>query len=153
VYIISNVGSFGEDVYKIGLTRRWDPKDRVNELGGASVPFGFDVHAMILSEDAPALESKLHQHFVLKQGNKSNHRKKFFRVSLVQIREAVEKMGLDGVSWTITAEAREYRETVATEMNIKDNAAEREKWMNRQLSMELEASGELAFAGTVADDD
>ena len=56
VYIISNIGSFGEDVFKIGLTRRWDPLDRVRELGDASVPFGFDVHAMILAEDAPKLE-------------------------------------------------------------------------------------------------
>ena len=57
VYIISNIGSFGEDVYKIGLTRRWDPLDRVRELGGSSVPFGFDVHAMILSDDAPSWNS------------------------------------------------------------------------------------------------
>jgi hypothetical protein len=70
VYIISNIGSFGEFIFKIGLTRRWDPFDRILELGGASVPFGFDVHAMILSDDAPALEHKLHEHFLLMQVNK-----------------------------------------------------------------------------------
>ena len=79
VYIISNIGSFGDDVYKIGLTRRDDPNDRVRELGDSSVPFGFDVHAMILSDDAPALELKLHKHFVFRQLNKVNPRKEFFR--------------------------------------------------------------------------
>ena len=63
VYILSNIGSFGDGVFKIGLTRRWNPQDRVDELGGASVPFGFDVHATILNDDAPALEQKLHEHF------------------------------------------------------------------------------------------
>ena len=143
VYIISNIGSFGEDVYKIGLTRRWDPKDRVDELGGASVPFGFDVHAMILSEDAPALEQQLHKHFVLMQMNKVNHRKEFFRVSLKEIREEIEKLGLNGVHWTMKAEAKEYRETLATEEAIKDDPAKREAWIKRQLDMELTADDDL----------
>ena len=82
VYIISNIGSFGEDVYKIGLTRRWDPLERVRELGDSSVPFGFDVHATILNDDAPSLEQQLHKHFLLTQVNKVNHRKEFFRASL-----------------------------------------------------------------------
>ncbi|WCF13317.1 DUF4041 domain-containing protein [Edwardsiella piscicida] len=77
VYIISNIGSFGEDVFKIGMTRRLDPLDRVNELGSASVPFLFDVHAMIHSEDAPALESSLHQFFDSKRTNLINRRKEF----------------------------------------------------------------------------
>ena len=63
VYIISNVGSFGENIYKIGMTRRLDPQERVDELGDASVPFKFDVHAMIFSDDAPALEAALHRAF------------------------------------------------------------------------------------------
>jgi len=67
VYIISNIGSFGEDVFKIGMTRRLEPMDRIKELGDASVPFEFDVHAMIFSEDAPALEASLHKHFEKKQ--------------------------------------------------------------------------------------
>lgn len=80
VYIISNIGSFGEDVVKIGLTRRLEPDDRVKELGDASVPFGFDTHAMIYSDEAPALESALHQEFSDRRVNASNMRKEFFRV-------------------------------------------------------------------------
>ena len=99
VYIISNVGSFGDHVYKIGLTRRLEPQDRVDELGDSSVPFRFDVHAMIYSEDAPALESKLHKHFVMMQLNKINHRKEFFRVDLNHIREEIETLGITP-KWT-----------------------------------------------------
>jgi hypothetical protein len=137
VYIISNIGSFGEDVYKIGLTRRDDPFDRVHELGDSSVPFEFDVHAMILSEDAPALEQQLHRYFVLRQMNKVNHRKEFFRVSLNDIREEIEKLGLtSGVHWTMTSEAKCYRESMAIEKVIKDNPAMRESWIKRQLDLE-----------------
>jgi hypothetical protein len=153
VYIISNIGSFGEDVYKIGLTRRWDPKDRVNELGGASVPFGFDVHALIVSENAPELEKRLHDRFVLKQINKVNHRKEFFRVSLKEIREEIEKLGVNGVSWTMTAAAKEYRESLATDKTIKDNSAERDKWINRQLRMEHDADEALDLVGSLAEEE
>ena len=149
VYIISNVGSFGEDVYKIGLTRRWEPLERVRELGDSSVPFGFDVHAMILNEDAPALEQQLHKHFILKQVNKVNHRKEFFRVSLEEIHKEIEKLGVTtGVHWTMTAEAKEYRESLAIEDKIKDNPAEREAWIKRQYKLELMAAdlSELAEA-------
>src|SRR5437868_1312032 len=89
VYIISNIGSFGEHVFKIGMTRRLIPQDRIDELGDSSVPFEFDVHAFIRCEDAPALEAKLHKHFVLAQINKVNHRKEFFRVDLKHIREEI----------------------------------------------------------------
>jgi hypothetical protein len=143
VYIISNIGSFGEDVYKIGLTRRWDPVDRVRELGDASVPFGFDVHAMILSEDAPALEKQLHQCFLLMQLNKVNFRKEFFRVNLRQIRAEIEKLGLTGVQWTTTAVAKEYRETLATERAIKDDPKMREAWIKRQLELDMTDDGVL----------
>ena len=85
VYIISNVGSFGENIYKIGMTRRLDPMDRVKELGDASVPFTFDVHAMIYSEDAPGLENTLHKHFDDRRVNLVNKRKEFFKVSLDDI--------------------------------------------------------------------
>ncbi|MCB9716983.1 MAG: DUF4041 domain-containing protein [Myxococcales bacterium] len=112
VYIISNVGSFGEDVYKIGLTRRLEPTDRVKELGDASVPFSFDIHAMIWAEDAPALETELHRVFQEAQVNKVNPRKEFFRLRLKDIREAVEARGFD-IHWTMVAEAREYRESEA----------------------------------------
>jgi hypothetical protein len=136
VYIISNVGSFGDHVYKIGLTRRLEPQDRVDELGDSSVPFEFDVHAMIFSEDAPALENQLHKHFVLMQVNKVNHRKEFFRVDLHHIREELQKLGVTA-KWTMTAEAVEYRETQTIEKRIKDNPALRDAWIKRQLQMEL----------------
>ena len=92
VYIISNVGSFGEDVVKIGLTRRLDPDDRVRELGDASVPFSFDTHAMIYSDAAPALEFALHKEFADRRINMSNFRKEFFRVSLDEVEEAVARL-------------------------------------------------------------
>lgn len=95
VYVISNIGSFGEDVYKIGMTRRLDPMERVNELGDASVPFPFDVHAMIYSEDAPALEAALHRAFESRKVNMVNGRKEFFRVSLEEIKKQVAESGID----------------------------------------------------------
>lgn len=95
VYVISNIGSFGEGVYKIGMTRRLDPMERVTELGDASVPFPFDVHAMIYSEDAPALETALHRAFERKKLNMVNGRKEFFRVSLEEIKRQVSESGID----------------------------------------------------------
>ena len=77
VYIISNIGAFGKDIYKIGMTRRLDPQDRVDELGDASVPFNFDVHAMIFSDDAPALEAALHRAFEDRKLNMVNQRREF----------------------------------------------------------------------------
>lgn len=114
VYIISNIGSFGEDVVKIGMTRRLEPDDRIKELGDASVPFTFDVHAMIRSDDAPALERLLHERFESFRVNKVNYRKEFFRVPIQAIRDLVTEMKLDA-SFTMAAEAREYRETLAFE--------------------------------------
>ena len=114
VYVISNIGSFGENVFKIGMTRRLIPEDRVKELGDASVPFAFDVHAMIKSSDAPALERMLHQAFAENQINKVNPRKEFFRLPLERIRALAAEKGLE-VTFTMTAEAREYRETLALE--------------------------------------
>lgn len=111
VYVISNVGSFGDDVFKIGLTRRLEPLDRVKELGDASVPFSFDVHAMIHSEDSPRLEKDLHEAFMLYQINKINPRKEFFKVPLSSIKEKVDKLGLN-THWTMKAEALEYRESL-----------------------------------------
>ncbi len=112
IYVISNIGSFGENIYKIGMTRRLDPMERVNELGDASVPFKFDVHAMIFSEDAPALESKLHEVFKDKSVNLVNMKKEFFRVSLEEI-EKVVKENYGEIEFTKIAEARDYRETLA----------------------------------------
>jgi len=135
VYIISNIGSFGENIFKIGLTRRLEPLDRVRELGDSSVPFEFDVHALIKSEDAPALENKLHKHFVLNQVNKVNYRKEFFKVGLAKIREEIEKMGLEA-SWTMTASALEYRETKVIEKKIQEDPIARESWVQRQLELD-----------------
>lgn len=115
VYVISNIGSFGENVFKIGMTRRLEPMDRVRELGDASVPFSFDVHAMVYSEDAPALEKELHRHFHLQTINKVNPRKEFFKTSLMEVRKVIEHAGLTEVHWTMKAEASEYRESLAIE--------------------------------------
>ena len=114
VYIISNVGSFGEDMLKIGMTRRLEPDDRIKELSDASVPFSFDVHAMIRCDDAPALERLLHERFDDLRVNKVNYRKEFFRVPIQRLREFVVERKLEA-TFTMTAEAREYRETLAYE--------------------------------------
>jgi DNA gyrase/topoisomerase IV subunit A len=115
VYVISNVGSFGENVFKIGMTRRLEPLDRVKELGDASVPFSFDVHAMVYSEDAPILEKELHRRFNRESINKVNPRKEFFRTSLAEIKQMVVNQGITDVHWTMKAEAAEYRESLAIE--------------------------------------
>ncbi|RMA90899.1 DUF4041 domain-containing protein [Priestia megaterium] len=111
VYIISNIGSFGENIFKIGMTRRLEPLDRVKELGDASVPFAFDIHAMIFSKDAPLLERSLHNAFQDKRVNKANNRKEFFHVTLEEIKKVVYENHNDVVEFTKLAEAREYRET------------------------------------------
>lgn len=112
VYIISNVGSFGEDVVKIGLTRRLDPDDRIRELGDASVPFGFDTHAMIYSDAAPALEGALHKEFADRRINMSNFRKEFFRVSLDEVEAAVARLA-PAAGFFKDREAQEWHETLA----------------------------------------
>lgn len=131
VYIISNIGSFGENVFKIGMTRRLEPLDRVRELGDASVPFPFDVHAMIYSEDAPGLETALHKYFVQNQVNKVNPRKEFFRIPIAEIRAEVEKRGLD-VTWTMAAAALEYRESLAIEKSMLSDGNMKDKWIQQQ---------------------
>lgn len=119
VYVISNIGSFGENVYKIGMTRRLEPLDRVRELGDASVPFAFDVHAMIYSDDAPSLENHLHKVFNEKQVNKVNSRKEFFNVGIKDIKSTVANMNIDA-HWTMFADAKEYRESLAIENERSD---------------------------------
>lgn len=114
VYIVSNIGSFGDTTFKIGMTRRLEPLDRIWELGDASVPFDFDVHAMIYSEDAPTLERSLHMEFDDLRINKVNYRKEFFRIPLERIKAFVDLKGLSA-SFTLAAEAREFRETQALE--------------------------------------
>lgn len=112
VYIISNIGSFGEQVYKIGMTRRLEPVDRIKELGDASVPFQFDIHAMIYSEDAPTLENELHKAFANKKVNMLNYRKEFFKVTLDEIEKKTKEIGLE-TEFHRLPEAMEYRETLA----------------------------------------
>jgi hypothetical protein len=112
VYVLSNLGSFGENVYKIGMTRRLEPLERVDELGDASVPFRYDVHAMIYSKDAPTLEALLHKHFEARRVNMVNPRREFFHVTLDEIREAVHKhFGV--ITFVTVPEAEEYRKSVA----------------------------------------
>lgn len=137
VYVISNIGSFGENVYKVGMTRRINPLDRVRELGDASVPFPFDVHAIIESDDAPALETALHKELALMQVNKVNPRKEFFRVPLASIRALVEKRGLQA-SWTLAAEAAEYRESLVIEEQLKADPEARARWEAFAASVDAE---------------
>lgn len=114
VYVISNIGSFGEDVLKLGMTRRLEPMDRVRELGDASVPFSFDVHAMIYSEDAPTLEKKLHHHFNHQRVNKINYRKEFFKVALNDVKSYLNEQNIQA-QFTLKAEALQYRESLRVE--------------------------------------
>ena len=112
VYIISNIGAFGENVYKIGMTRRLDPQERVDELGDASVPFNFDVHALIFTDDAPGLETALHNAFESRKLNKINSRREFFAVSLDEIKAEVRKNFDKTVEWIDVPEAEQYRQSL-----------------------------------------
>ena len=113
------------------MTRRLEPLDRVRELGDASVPFPFDVHAMIFSDDAPALETELHKLFAINQVNKVNPRKEFFRLPISDIREYFDKKGVE-VQWTILAEAAQYRETLALEESFAQNGHLEKQWVATQ---------------------
>lgn len=119
IYVISNIGSFGEDVYKMGMTRRLDPLDRVRELGDASVPFQFDVHAVIYSDNAPQLEYELHQKFADRRINRINTKKEFFRVSLDEIEAFVNLHTGATIEFTKISEAKDYRETLTLLENLK----------------------------------
>jgi hypothetical protein len=123
VYIISNIGSFGENVYKIGMTRRLEPLDRVRELGDASVPFTFDVHAMIFSEDAPTLENSIHKALAHNKVNKVNERKEFFKVDLREIEMLVKQNHNKTVEFTKLAEAEEYRKSIQLERALLTTAS------------------------------
>jgi hypothetical protein len=127
VYVISNIGSFGDEIVKIGLTRRLNPDDRVRELGDASVPFSFDTHAIIYSDDAPALEGALHNEFADRRVNMSNMRKEFFRVTLDEVEIALSDIAPEA-SFFKDREAQDWHETVAR----------REYSLSRQLSSSTE---------------
>ena len=110
VYVISNLGSFGENTFKVGMTRRLDPMDRVRELGDASVPFSFDVHSFIFSDDAVGLESELHRRLDSKRKNKVNLRKEFFDVSLDELEQLVQEIN-PAAEFNRTMLATEYRQS------------------------------------------
>lgn len=135
VYIISNIGSFGENVFKIGMTRRLEPIDRITELSNASVPFSFDIHAMIYSDDAPTLELSLHRAFRDLQMNKVNSRKEFFKVDLLDIKSKLDELAIQ-TSWTMLAEAKQYKETLVIEEAIRRDLKSKEEWLNNQNSQE-----------------
>ena len=111
VYIISNIGSFGKDVYKIGVTRRDEPQERINELSNASVPFKYDTHAFIFSDDAYELEKNLHTKFDDKRVNKVNKRKEFFNINMDEVKQIVEKHKTEVHSFNETSEAQEYHDS------------------------------------------
>lgn len=117
VYIISNIGAFGENIYKIGMTRRLEPEERISELSGASVPFRFDVHAMIFSDDAPKLEAALHNHFADKKVNLVNGRKEFFNVTLEEIKQVVKENHDKSVDFVNVPDAEQYRESLMIRKN------------------------------------
>lgn len=112
VYVISNRGAFGENVVKIGLTRRLEPRERIYELGGASVPFRFDTHALFFSEDAVALESELHRHFADRALNRANHRKEFFFATPAEVRDVLLSKVGNILEFTEEPDATEYRQSV-----------------------------------------
>lgn len=118
VYIISNIGSFGQNVYKIGVTRRLDPMDRINELSSASVPFKFDVHALIFTDDAYKLETELHEYFDKKRVNKVNKRKEFFRLNIDEIKEILSKHKELTFDFHEIPDAPEYRDTLLIEKQM-----------------------------------
>ena len=136
VYIISNVGSFGEGVFKIGMTRRMDHEERIKELGDASVPFEFDVHAIIQSDNVPELEKNLHRNLTLHRVNKSNWRKEFFKVPLEKLKKIIEEEGHE-TEWTLKARALQWRETQEIEKRIEEDEHFKEQWASRQAKLSL----------------
>jgi hypothetical protein len=112
VYVISNVGAFGEDIVKIGMTRRLEPMDRVRELGDASVPFRYDVHAMVFSDDAVGLETHLHHRLADRRLNLVNMRREFFRARPTEVRDILTRLDASIVEWIDEPEALEWRQSL-----------------------------------------
>lgn len=132
VYIISNLGSFGENIFKIGMTRRLDPQERINELGSASVPFKFDVHSFIFSEDAVSLEKRLHQELNNKRVNKVNLRKEFFYSNLEELEELVTKID-PTAEFNKTMIAEEYFQSLSSNENYSNDFEEYEEDENENF--------------------
>ncbi|RHV08724.1 GIY-YIG nuclease family protein [Firmicutes bacterium OM07-11] len=120
VYVISNLGSFGDKMFKIGMTRRLNPQDRVNELGDASVPFKFDVHSFIFSDDAVGLENKLHQILDDKRVNKVNRRKEFFYTSIDELEQLVTEIE-PTAEFNKTMLAEEFHQSLSSDVNYTDD--------------------------------
>lgn len=118
VYIISNIGSFGENIFKIGMTRRLNPEERVDELGDASVPFDFDIHAMIFCDDAPALENALHNAFEHKKLNLINQRREFFNVTIEEIKAVINSNYDKTVEFIEMPEAEQFRISTKMRQNL-----------------------------------
>uniref|UniRef100_UPI003FF05A7A GIY-YIG nuclease family protein n=1 Tax=Eubacterium sp. TaxID=142586 RepID=UPI003FF05A7A len=116
VYIISNLGSFGDKMFKIGMTRRLDPQDRVNELGDASVPFKFDVHSFIFSDDAVGLETELHKRLDAKRVNKVNRRKEFFYSTVDELEALVSEID-PTAEFNKTMLAEDFRQSLSSDEN------------------------------------
>lgn len=122
VYVISNIGTMGEGVLKIGMTRRLEPLDRITELGDASVPFKFDLHAMISTDDAPALEKRLHKEFESKRVNLANYRKEFFYVTLDEVKDSLSKLCDEAVEINESVSANEYFASLAQRDLLNDQS-------------------------------
>ncbi len=118
VYIISNIGAFGENIYKIGMTRRLDPTERIDELGDASVPFNFDTHAIIFTDDAPKLETALHNAFANRKVNHINQRREFFHVTLDEIKDVIRKNYDKTVEFVDVPPAEQYRESLKIQKSL-----------------------------------
>lgn len=153
VYIISNIGSFGDGVFKIGMTRRLDPNERIAELGVASVPFPFDVHAFIHASDAPALEKDLHDYFAQSKVNLcAEFGREFYRVGLDDIQHYVERRGFSA-HWTIEPEARQYRLSEQKRLELSNEPKQAERQNNtypetistnrQQIDTDIQSVGEL----------
>lgn len=143
VYVISNLGSFGEEIYKVGMTRRLEPMDRVKELGDASVPFPFDVHMMISSDNAPELEHKLHKALHRSRVNKVNLRKEYFKASLEEIKSLVEENHGE-VEYEAEMEALEFRETLLIEENGDYDSYFDEETINKADEFDDESEDQVA---------
>jgi pantothenate synthetase len=126
VYVISNVGAFGQDVFKIGMTRRLEPVERIHELGGASVPFPFDIHAMVFTQDAPSLERALHNQLDPYRINRVNNRKEFFRASLSIVKEAINVHAPDA-TFVNEPDAQQYFASLPSEVIQRMRAADEEE--------------------------
>lgn len=123
IYVISNIGSFGEGVVKIGMTRRLEPMDRVRELGDASVPFKFDVHTLTFVDNAPKIEKELHRKFNSKRVNIENQRKEFFKITPQEVSDVMEEMGIN-CDWYFDVEAKEYRESLLIRAALKQQLSQ-----------------------------